>query len=248
MAAPLEFHAVESFFLIYCVFLLFCAGMRRDIFSTKTAYHWVQDPDNEVVDNEYMQTEFEGKLCSAVRMEALFRHGARQPGYKDIRKMSELHQKLKLTVTSKDFPFLNDWENGFPEIEEKNLVDTGEDEQYFLGLRFGKRLKSLFGDTITRVKFVSSSKDRTKESALAFYEGLTEVILHEAQDDLIPEIRDDLLRFHTVCGKFIETVENNRTYLKEYVKFKTSPLLHQVSENVAKRLGMEHARLDAGKS
>ena len=246
MAAPCRFQKVASCIFIFSYFVLVCFGMRLDIFSTKTAYNWVQDPDQEVKDNEYMETRFEGKWCNAVRLDMVLRHGARQPGYKDIRKMSELHQKLQLTVTSKSFPFLNDWENQFPEIEEKNLVDAGEEEQYFLGSRLGKRLKKLFGDSITGVKFVSSSKDRAKESALAMFEGLTEEILHEAHDDLEPEIRDDILRFHTACGKFIETVENNRTYLREYVKFKTSPLIDKVSENVANRLGMEHARLDAG--
>ena len=294
MAAFMNFHVAEVLCILFSILLLFTIGMKRDVFSTKTSYHWVQDPNKMVSDNEYMFTTFEEtgsrhigadnqyvqesfgqvpedktwgrrgndlkhiphktkgkgkeKSCTAMRLEAMLRHGARQPGYKDIRKMTELHQKLKITVTSKDYPFLETWENHFPEIEEKNLVDIGEDEQYTIGLRYGKRLKKMFGDNISRVRFVSSSKDRAKESALALYEGLTEIMLQEAHDNLKPEIRDDLLRFHTVCGKFIDTVENNRTYLREYIKFKTSPLMQQVSEGVAKRLGMEHARLDAGKN
>ena len=221
MAASMNFHVAEVFCILFSILLLFTIGMKRDVFSTKTSYHWVQDPNKMVSDNEYMFTTFEEKSCTAVRLEAMLRHGARQPGYKDIRKMTELHQKLKITVTSKDYPFLGTWENHFPEIEEKNLVDIGEDEQYTIGLRYGKRLKKMFGDNISRVRFVSSSKDRAKESALALYEGLTEIMLQEAHDNLKPEIRDDLLRFHTVCGKFIDTVENNRTYLREYIKFKT---------------------------
>ena len=246
MAAPGKVLSFVSFCIFFSIFILFSVGMRKDIFSTKTSYHWVIDPDKNVHENEQMHTEFDGKSCVAVRVETMLRHGARQPGYKDIRKMTELHQKLKLTVTNKNFPFLNDWENHFPEHEEKNLVDIGEEEQFGIGLRFGKRLNKLFGNDISRVRFISSSKDRAKESAHALYEGLTEAVLHEAQDGLLPEIRDDLLRFHTSCGKFIDTVENNRTYLKEYIKFKMGSFIQQVSEGVAERLGMEHARLDAG--
>ena len=247
MAAPFKVLSFVIFCTLFSIFILSCAGTRKAIFSTKTSYHWVIDPDKTVQENEQMRTEFGGKKCVAVRVETMLRHGARQPGYKDIRKMTELHQKLKLTVTNKKFQFLNDWENHFPEHEEKNLVDAGEEEQFGIGLRFGKRLNKLFSNDMSSIKFISSSKDRAKESAHAFYEGLTEAVLHEAQDNLLPEIRDDLLRFHTHCGRFIETVENNRTYLREYVKFKVAPLMNQVSESLAERLGMEHARLDAGK-
>ena len=246
MAAPLKILSLISFSTLFGILVISSTKTRKDIYSTKTSYHWVIDTDKGVRENEQMQTEFGGKRCVAVRVETMLRHGARQPGYKDIRKMTELHQKLKLTVTNKKYKFLNDWENHFPEHEEKNLVDAGEEEQFGIGVRFGKRLNKLFSDEMSGIKFISSSKDRAKESAYAFYEGLTESVLHEAHDNLVPEIRDDLLRFHTHCGQFIETVENNRTYLREYVKFKTAPLMNQVSENIAERLGMEHARLDAG--
>ncbi|XP_045211715.2 multiple inositol polyphosphate phosphatase 1-like [Mercenaria mercenaria] len=236
------------FFFIYfsSVFLVISGSFRKDIYSTKTAYSWVYDTNKNVDLNEQMSTKFGNKTCAAVNVQAFLRHGARYPGYKDIRKMTALHEKLKLTVKSPEYPFLRKWENDFPESEEKQLVDEGEEEQYLLGQRFGKRLLQLYGDSMKNVKFISSSKDRCTESALSFYEGLTEIVLHEAFDDLKPIINDEILRFHTKCGKFIEEVENDRSHMKFHKKFKISSEMNNVVDRVRKRLGVEHATLNAG--
>ena len=246
MAAPIrnfQFFVLIIFSTIYTVRL---DSFRKDMFSTKTAYSWVYNMDHEVNFNEHMTTKVGEKHCVAVNAQTFLRHGARYPGYKDIRKMTALHEKLKLVVTNPKFQFLNAWENDFPESEEKQLVDEGEDEHYELGQRFGKRLFKLYADTLDNVKFVSSSKDRCKESALSFYEGLSEVVLHEAFDDLKPVINDNILRFHTKCEKFIDEVENDRSHMKFHKKFKTSNEMNQVLDRVQKRLGLEHATLNAG--
>lgn len=246
MAAPLQKFIYILFFHFSLIFVVLAASFRRDVFSTKTAYSWVYDISKNVDENEHMTTKFGSKHCVAVNAQVFLRHGARYPGYKDIRKMTALHEKLKLTLKNSEFKFIYDWENQFPESEEKQLVDEGEDEHYELGQRFGKRFANLYGESIKNVKFISSSKDRCKESALAFYEGLTEVVLHEAYDDLKPIIKDDILRFHTVCDRFIEEVEKNRTHMIYHKKFKISNEMKSVVDRVQKRLGLEHTALDAG--
>lgn len=238
---------VLLFLQLLTLFFVLSDTFRRDVFSTKTAYSSVYYGDQVVEQNELMKTKFKNKQCVAVNAQVVLRHGARYPGYKDIRKMTALHEKLKIIVRSSNFPFLQNWENDFPESEEKQLVDEGEDEQYGLGQRFGKRLLQLYGESVRNIKFISSSKERCTESALAFYDGLTEIVLHEAYDDLRPIINDDILRFHTKCDKFIEEVENNQTHMKYHKMFKTSNEINKIADNVQKRLGIEHATITAGK-
>lgn len=233
--------------LFFVEFLTIAKCSRKDIFSTKTAYSWIYDVDENVKINELMSTKFDNKHCVAVNSQIFLRHGARYPGYKDIRKMTNLHKKLKLAVKSSEFDFLQSWENDFPETEEKQLVDEGAEEQFELGQRFGKRLFNLFGETLDNVEFISSSKERCLDSALEFYEGMSEIVLHEAFDDLEPKINDDILRFHTKCGKYYNEVENNRVHMKFHKEFKVRSEMKTVAQNVQKRLGLEHAELDAGK-
>ena len=237
-------HLPKFSFFICCLRVV--GADNRAVFSTKTAYSWAIDLSKPVVEDEWMKTDFQDRQCFAIHMETVVRHGARYPGYKDIRKMTELHHKLQMTVRAPQFKFLKEWENDFPEAQEKQLVDEGEDEQFGLGLRFGKRFKRLFKGDIDNVKFYSSSKDRSRDSALAFYEGLTEEILHEAYDNLTYETKDLLMRFHTRCDKFIHAIENNRTHMQFQKMFKKSEEMKQVIQNVKLRLGLEHHELDAG--
>ncbi|XP_052768052.1 multiple inositol polyphosphate phosphatase 1-like [Mya arenaria] len=222
------------------------ASIRKDLFSTKTAYAWTRDEDEIVPENRFMTTDFEGKQCTAVNFQVLLRHGARFPGYKDIRRMNQLHELLKFAVRSEDFQFLQTWESEFPEVHEKQLVDEGEDEQFGLGERFGTSFKQLLTDNMQNVQFYSSSKQRCLDSAMAFYEGITGAILDESFDDLKPVVNNDILRFHADCANYYHSVENNKTHLLFYKKFKYGPELKMVATNVAKRLGLKHAELNAG--
>lgn len=223
-----------------------CVTERKDIFSTKTPYAWVYDLNTPISENEYAITEIENRRCFAVNLQAVVRHGARYPGYKDIRKMTEFHRNLKLAVKSQEFAFLYSWENDFPESHEKQLVDEGEEEQFGLGQRFGKRFKSLFRDSIDNVHFYSSSKERSLDSAFAFYEGFTEELLHEAYNNLTYETKDDLMRFHTTCQKFLLAVENNKTHFQFQKLFKKGPEIRAVAENVKNRLGLKQIDIEAG--
>ena len=233
--------------LISLFFPLVICEFSKETFSTKTAYKWVHDIDQNVIENEWMNVKFEGRRCTAINSQIFFRHGARYPGLKDIRNMSKLHQKLLLVVTNpKSLSFMKTWENNFPQESEKLLVDEGEDEQYLLGQRIAARLKHLFNGSVKRARFISSSKERCKDSAAAFYEGLTEIVLDEAHDDLVPEIDNKILRFHETCQEYIRAVEKNKSYNIEYKTFKTSPEMMEVAENVKQRLGIGHAEIDAG--
>ncbi|KAL4239512.1 hypothetical protein ACF0H5_000326 [Mactra antiquata] len=239
--------SMNIFFVFFLFnFMPFSECSRKDIFSTKTAYSWIYDIDQNVDKNELMTTKYNEKHCVAVNAQVMLRHGSRYPGYKDIRKMNNLHKKLKLVVRSPDYDFLRSWENDFPESEEKQLVDEGEEEHYALGQRFGKRLFDLFQESLDSVEFISSSKERCIDSAMAFYEGITETVLHEAYDDLDPKIDDNILRFHEICNNYHDAVENNRTQMIHHKKFKIQKEMKAVAESLRRRLGIEHAEIDAG--
>ncbi|KAL3875496.1 hypothetical protein ACJMK2_033442 [Sinanodonta woodiana] len=234
----------RSCILILPIIFIYVDCFRKDLFSTKTCYHWIYDLDQHVPQDEYMKTEISGQSCQAIYASALIRHGARYPSLKDIRSMSELHKKLLRYKVDKKLKFLTSWKNPYPEAEEKGLVKLGEVEQYQLGLRINRKLFSLFENNLENVKFVSSSTSRTKKSLQAFHKGFNGNM--DEDSNVQYDIDDKILRFHTKCKRFLESVENNKTHIKEYRKFKSESHAVNLAAAVAKRLEVDDLNITTG--
>lgn len=211
----------------------------KPVFSTKTPYFWVNDEDEEIEEDEETIVDFEGKSCQITFITTLLRHGARYPGLKWMKRITDLRELLIKTLdpNSKIYPFLEKWANPFQEKEEKHLSELGEDEQYELGKRFGERFKLLFSNDIENVKFISSSKQRTKASAEEFHEGLIDIL--GGDDTPVNPIIDDIkLRFHDNCNMYTAAVDKNVSTLLEYKKFKNGPEMANVAKEISEKLGI----------
>ncbi|KAJ8318662.1 hypothetical protein KUTeg_003753 [Tegillarca granosa] len=212
----------------------------KPVFSTKTPYFWVNDENEEIEEDEETVVDFEGKSCQVIFISTLLRHGARYSGLKWMKKITDVRELLIKTLdpSSEIYPFLEKWANPFQEKEEKQLSELGEDEQYELGKRFGERFKLLFSNDIENVKFVSSSKQRTKASAVEFHEGLIDSV--GGDETPVNLIIDDIkLRFHDNCNKYTTTVDKNVSTLVEYKKFKNGPEMANVAKEISKKLGID---------
>ena len=203
-------------------------------FATKTTYDFINNIDDLGVEDEFNSFEFNKLSCQAAHASALIRHGTRFPGQSDVHEISEIHKAIKHHLDDDKFKKLKIWTNHFPNNNEKSLMDLGEDEQFHLGRRMAHRLKSLFVDENIDddFRFSVSSKQRSQDSAHAFYEGFTEILMGEASDEIDPELSDETLRFHERCHKFLITVDRNETALHEYKKFKQSKLLQNILSKI----------------
>ncbi|XP_005101326.1 multiple inositol polyphosphate phosphatase 1 [Aplysia californica] len=212
-------------------------------FSTKTPYAWItSSKTTELVDDEmYHLTDVEGLSCSAVHANAVIRHGSRFPGLDDVLEISNVHEKLVVAMEPDVNPELYNWVNNFPSNNNKALSSLGEEEQEALGSRLAKKLHTLFSDEdFSNFKFMVSSAERTKQSASAFFEGLSTVVQGEEDDadDFDVEVNDELLRFFDLCKKYVYSVGNNKTAMKEYTTFMNSHQVVKIKDKMSEKLGI----------
>ena len=214
-------------------------------YSTKTPYFWLHDPEEEIQEDSEMWLDHDKSSCQAIHLNVVFRHGARFPGLKWIKRMSALHARFLKDGQIDKYPSLKSWTNPFPESSEKLLAELGEDEHFELGSRFGKKFSLLFEDENENIQYVVSSKQRTQASASAFHDGLTNSV-SSSQDnqELKPKVDDIALRFHDNCDKFKVTVDKNDSAMLEYHKFKSGPEVAQVGSEMEQKLGIP---ISAGK-
>ena len=226
----------------------------KQYFSTKTPYAWVASPETgrlEAVDDDmYSLTDLEGLTCSAVHSNGLIRHGSRYPGLDDVQEISVVHEKLVAAMEPDVNPKLYNWVNQFPSNNNKALSHFGEEEQEALGHRLAKKLHTLFSDEdLLNFKFLVSSAVRTKQSASAFFEGLSKVVQGEedAEDDFDVEVNDEFLRFFDLCKNYVDQVGNNKTSRKEFYTFLNDPKVLEIRDKMSKKLGVSTDILTPGK-
>ncbi|BFZ18121.1 hypothetical protein BsWGS_21160 [Bradybaena similaris] len=208
-------------------------------FSTKTPYGWTHEPPDPVEDELYYLKDVKGMACSAVHASAVLRHGARYPGLDDVQDISAVHDKLVAAMEPNIHPDLYSWVNKFPSNNNKALSSLGEQEQEALGRRLAKKLSTLFADEdSSSFRFLVSSQERTKQSAAAFYEGFSSTISgpEDSEDEFDSEVNDQLLRFFTLCAKYVFSVESNKTAFKEYYDFLSSDRLVKIKEKIERKL------------
>ena len=218
-------------------------------FSTKTPYDWIYSADETELEDELFNTTVGDLMCSAVHTSIVVRHGTRYPGQDDVRDISELHTKL-VRENSEAPADLQAWTNPFPDNNRKSLSPLGEEELEKFGKRTAQRLFSLFAEEdIDSFRYIISSKERTRDSAHSFYHGFIGVLQEEAEDEddeYEPEIIDKLLRFHTLCEKYVKSVGENETALAEFYKFQNGDLVSAIKTEVATKLGTSPENLLGG--
>lgn len=221
-------------------------------FSTKTPYAWGHPPQENETEDHWFNEIVDDLICSAIHTSIVARHGTRHPGQDDVNKLSEIHSKIKTEQVQINFPDLYEWNNPFPNNNKKSLADLGEQELHDFGKRTAQRLFSLFAEEDPdSFRYIISSTDRSRDSARAFQEGVTDVLRDEPDqeedeyDSFEPEVVDKLLRFHTLCDKYVKSVAENNTAMKEYYAFQSGELVKKIKEKVTEKLGVPEDTLTA---
>lgn len=210
------------------------------LYSTKTPYFWLKDIDEAVSEDEQTWIDFKNKECQIIHLNLLLRHGSRSPTLSWIKKMSAFGNVLKSNYEVVErFPFIKSWTNPFPESQAGHLSDLGEDEQFQLGWRFGRRFNLLLDGDLDSIYYGVTYKQRTQASCEAFYEGLTDAIEGESQTDVKHKNNDKHLRFFDTCSKYGKSVENNKTSAPEHSSFKNGSDMQMIAQKLAEKLGLK---------
>ena len=220
-------------FICVLSFISYCHGISRwDIFSTKTKYEWSHS--TTVNTDGYYSFTSGSRTCRAVHVNMVSRHGARWPSDDDMEDIEEIHERIIASKSANVYPGLDSWRFRYDESNEKQLTVEGQKEQQDLGARIGLQLKTLFANN-GHIKYVSSSKSRTKHSNEFFHKGLSTSIptLTEYKN----EVNNDLIRPYDDCDKYEETVESDDN-LEELTKFTKSFIFENITTSVKERLGI----------
>lgn len=219
-------------------------------FSTKTPYAWGHPVTETDLEDKWFNENAENLMCSAAHTSVVVRHGTRFPGLDDVVDISKIHDRLKTKHVEENYPDLHQWKNPFPDNNRKSLSNLGEKELAEFGTRTAQRLFSLFAEEdADSFRYIISSTDRTRDSARAFYEGLTDVLSEDAaeeEEDYEPEVMDKLLRFHTLCEKYVKSVGDNKTALKEYYDFVSGDVVSNIQKKMLEKLGVTEDELSGG--
>lgn len=208
------------------------SSFRTPSYSTKTPYFWVNDEKETIALDSETWFEIGERTCQIIHLNAVFRHGARFPSLKWIKRMTTLHKKLVENGVDEQYPFLKTWKNPFPEKSDKIIAELGEQEQEMLGERFAHRFNLLFDEDMDSIRIVSSSKQRSYASSISFYTGLSQTVLGEADKTMEPTVNDIEMRFHDNCVHFAESVDKNKTATNEYSKFKYGPEVDAIAKKL----------------
>ena len=236
---------VISFSFIFKLCYISVSAIQWDLFSTKTLYEWSRDVHAPLGDNGEMLTAHDNQLCNAVHVNAVIRHGARNPSLKNINKMDGLRDKLVANKPPGIAMYIDIWKNLYDEKEENELVEKGIKEQFELGRRFGRKFfRLLDGAREEDIKFFSSSKSRAKDSSEYFYGGLSAIFSKLEHYDNVVE--DDLLRFYDDCRNYERFVEKDKTNFKEFDDFHKTEEYINVAKSIRRNLSLRNISLEPG--
>eukprot|EP00123_Amoebidium_parasiticum_P005923 comp16997_c1_seq1/m.15668 comp16997_c1_seq1/g.15668 ORF comp16997_c1_seq1/g.15668 comp16997_c1_seq1/m.15668 type:complete len:246 (-) comp16997_c1_seq1:133-870(-) len=209
-------------------------------FGTKTPY-WAQQ--------DWREWASPPEGCSAVHLQGLVRHGARNPGKGDIKLMG-LVQKLiedhAADIEASTNQWALKWTRRYKNEEAHLLTKIGQNEHFSLA----KRLKAAFPDILGIPysplihKFTSTQVNRAGMSAGSFAYGLYEgeggvgECKYQPVDITTDTIATDhRLRFYTSCPKYASFHED-KTSITEMYQFQGGPLMSALRENVTAALGL----------
>ena len=214
-------------FVFFCLLLALtcsfniCNGLELKRFSTKTTYEAAFSPLE--LNKRNQKSMIRHDLCQAVFVDGTLRHGIRNPGKKDIKRVNKFYERLtKETDFENVHGKFKSWSNQFPVATEKHITASGREEHINIAQRLGLRLESILqGLDASDVTFMSSETNRTLESCYAFQMGLSKVGYIQLNQSCT--IEHDVLRFFDECDLYL-AYKNSGEFRTEYNTFKSSEL------------------------
>ena len=220
-------------------------------FATKNTYahskRYFYGPDTVIADkHSELQRQLHDNSCQPLQLNALLRHGTRNPGRKDMQRLdafftrvdqfvyehgradSDVALNLNLAMLEwfQSDLFAHAWNN------DKQLVAAGYAEMAGIGRFVARHFASLLddGDAAARLEFMSSDTQRTLTSCTAFKDGLGMTDLDEPC-----QINDHLMRFFDDCPRYVmDSSSENHTV--EVDLFKVGPEVAGVISRLQKNL------------
>ncbi|XP_029652216.1 multiple inositol polyphosphate phosphatase 1-like [Octopus sinensis] len=233
---------------------------QKPIFSTKTAYDWLKPEASDYFGTTHglqSTVQYEQRNCSAVYINSVLRHGSRYPGSDDIATMFNIERllnKLNLSDESNHLAWeLRNWQSPFSEEDSGLLLELGAREHFDNGIDFARTFSDLIvqNGTLLPMEFMSSYKQRCRESLKAFKRGMKSY-LQKMSDESDSEynydesvfenmtqqsINNHLMRFFDTCTKYRRMMKN-MTFMSEYHEFYNSNHMNKVVDSVHKRFGL----------
>ncbi|KAI8521134.1 PHOsphatase [Branchiostoma belcheri] len=226
------------------------SSAKRNAFATNTKYDasftWHERTERDRIPAE---TCPQLRQCKPVHLSMLVRHGTRYPKKPDISKIDYVVSSIR-HYGSKEKDIVNmmrRWQNSFEWQDTMMLSETGKFEMEELADRIVRRFPGIFhGAKPESLRFVSSTTNRTLDSASAFVRGMWNGLKEIKSGDSIDPRKlktdagphtDRLLRFLEKCKKWSEEVEGNPEALQEVSKFLDGPELRSVLKNITSQLG-----------
>ena len=240
------------------VFLLgaCCSGQIEqvawDTFSTKTLYRWAHNETTPDINAEYNEV-LNGRLCEAVHVGMVVRHGARYPNNRGMDEIRSIYTRIKNAKSPALYPELDNWQSPYRLALENKLNPEGETELRILGQRIKRRFSRLFTNNGKWVSFVSSSKQRTKASANSFYQGLynaTGDCLFGGGDQCNPptgitssnyaplelRLNDSVIRYYDSCERYQKDVVDNPAHMVQFAKYSQTEEFINIAKSIRSKL------------
>ncbi|NWU89841.1 MINP1 phosphatase, partial [Upupa epops] len=245
-AAPASAMALRCFALILLPLAAAGAGL-SGYFGTKSRYEEV-NPHLELDPLSLGPAAAASELpaaCAALQLRAVLRHGTRYPTAGQIRRLAQLHARLRRSEVSADAcpaaAALAAWPMWYEESLDGRLAPQGQRDMELLARRLAARFPALFAAR-RRLALASSSKHRCRQSGAAFRRGLGPSLGSDEEDI---EVNDSLMRFFDHCEKFVALVEENNAAMGQVDAFKEGPEMKKVLEKVASALCLPVEELNA---
>ena len=189
--------------------------------------------------------------CRASFVTAVYRHGSRQLGAKDLRRILALESRVAAArAYGGALSWLNEWKFDSHRAldDSKELVLAGKEELTALGKALAAEFPSLMGEFSThRHHLQSSDTNRTIESAMAFVKGAFSPESWSLATSHIwkhPTDHDEIIRFFDSCPRYRDEVKENKGAFAQVRTFKKKELA-PVAAWLSKQLRFEVTTKDA---
>ena len=221
-----------------------CYGIvgKWNVFSTKTSYPWATKSQEPAL-NSGTHTGVNNKLCKAIHVSMVVRHGARFPSGGATEEITDLHEHLLHYSDSPQFKNISTWVSPYTEEMSGELAPAGEKEQHGLGRRAALKFEALFNNGAEYMWFVSSSKDRARDSSANFYNGMKSVLSNTWRYK--NELNNSIMRFYDGCENYDKQVDDNDTHFREFIRFDDTPQFVAIRKALEKKLKVD-SNLDPG--
>ncbi|KAE9536777.1 hypothetical protein AGLY_006839 [Aphis glycines] len=200
-------------------------------FGTKTTYGAVAGND--------LQTPPD---CRPLQVWMVSRHGTRYPSKKKIEELKKLNE-LKTMITAEstmcpeDIVAIKNWNTNLTKDDHYMLQRQGVEELKSLAVRLKRQFPQLFNNPYTEnnFKFLTSHKQRAKDSATVFYQ----TIFNRNPENELPIVQTSDDRFYLYKCKQGEDDDDDTKGQGEVKKFEDGPLVRSVVSRVSMAMGLK---------